>query len=105
MPALKPFISITDRRLCYMALIPQDELNQLKTASEVEAVANTATQTIQEQAVAYLINTAANTGLHECLFNGILTDETITALEGKGYTVTPKTNIAVSGTQFVIGGF
>lgn len=88
-----------------MALIPQDELNQLKNASEVETVANTAEQTIQEQAVAYLINTAANTGLHECQFNGILTEDTITALEGKGYTVTPKAGIAVEGTQFVIGGF
>lgn len=88
-----------------MALIPQNELNQLIAASAAKDVADTAEQTIQEQAVAYLINTAANTGLHECQFNGILTEETISVLEGKGYTVTPKTDIAVEGTQFVIGGF
>ena len=88
-----------------MALIPQNELNQLITASAAKDVADTAEQTIQEQSVAYLINTAANTGLHECQFNGILTEETISVLEGKGYTVTPKGDIAVEGTQFVIGGF
>jgi hypothetical protein len=88
-----------------MALIPQDELTTLIAASAAEAVADTAQQTLQEQSVAYTINTAANTGAHTCLYNHPLSEDTITILTSKGYTVEIVEGSARPGSQYVIGGF
>lgn len=71
-----------------MALIPMDELQQLKAASAVKTVANTAEADQQEQAIAYLINTAANCGQYDVAYNGKLIDSVKTKLEGQGYTIT-----------------
>ncbi len=71
-----------------MALIPIDELQQLKAAATVKTVAETAEADQQEQALAYLINTAANCGQYDVTYNGKLIDSVKTKLEGQGYTIT-----------------
>ena len=71
-----------------MALIPMDELQQLKAASAVKTTANTAEADQQEQAIAYLINTAANCGQYEVAYNGKIIDSVKTKLESQGYTIT-----------------
>ena len=71
-----------------MALIPMDELQQLKAASDVKTVANTAEADQQEQAIAYLINTAANCGQYDVAYNGKIIDSVKTKLEGQGYPIT-----------------
>lgn len=71
-----------------MALIPMDELQQLKAASDVKTVANTAEADQQEQAIAYLINTAANCGQYEVSYNGKIIKSVETKLESQGYTIT-----------------
>ena len=71
-----------------MALIPMDELQQLKAAAAVKTTANTAEADQQEQAIAYLINTAANCGQYEVTYNGKLIDSVKTKLTSKGYTIT-----------------
>ena len=45
-----------------MALIPQNELTELKNAASVLAIAKTAVATQEEMSIAHLINSAANTG-------------------------------------------
>lgn len=71
-----------------MALIPMNELQQLKAASAVKTVANTAEADQQEQAIAYLINTAANCGQYDVAYNGKIIDSVKTKLESQGYTIT-----------------
>ena len=71
-----------------MTLIPMDELQTLKAASAVKSTAETAEADQQEQAIAYLINTAANCGQYEVSYNGKLIDSVKTKLENQGYTVT-----------------
>lgn len=71
-----------------MALIPMDELQQLKAASAVKTTANTAEADQQEQAIAYLINTAANCGQYDVSYNGKIIDSVKTKLENQGYTIT-----------------
>lgn len=71
-----------------MALIPMDELQQLKAASAVKTTANTAEADQQEQAIAYLINTAANCGQYDVSYTGKILDSVKTKLENQGYTIT-----------------
>ena len=71
-----------------MALIPIDELQTLKAASDVKTTASNAEADQQEQAIAYLINTAANCGQYDVSYNGKLIDSVKTKLESKGYTIT-----------------
>lgn len=71
-----------------MALIPMDELQTLKSKDDVKAVAETAEADQQEQAIAYLINTAANCGQYDVTYNGKLIDSVKTKLENQGYTIT-----------------
>ena len=71
-----------------MSLIPMDELQQLKAASAVKTVAASAEADQQEQAIAYLINTAANCGQYDVTYNGRLIDSVKTKLENQGYTIT-----------------
>jgi len=71
-----------------MSLIPMDKLQQLKAASAVKTVAAGAEADQQEQAIAYLINTAANCGQYDVTYNGKLIDSVKTKLENQGYTIT-----------------
>lgn len=71
-----------------MALIPMDELQTLKSASDVKTVAESAEADQQEQAIAYLINTAANCGQLDVTYNGKILETVKTKLETEGYTIT-----------------
>ena len=88
-----------------MTLIPMDELNQLKSASAVKAVADTALQDLEEMSVAATINTAANTGCHTALWEHPLSDATIQALEAQGYSILQNTKTAYPQISYTIGGF
>ena len=71
-----------------MTLIPMDELQTLKAKADVKSTASNAAVDQQKQAVAYLINTAANCGQYDVAYNGKLLPEVAQALETNGYTVT-----------------
>lgn len=70
-----------------MSLIPENQYAVLQSASSVKFVSDTAVVDSEEVAVAKLINSSANTGQTVVLYNHTLTDETISTLEGQGYTV------------------
>ena len=65
-----------------------DELQTLKNASDVKTTASNAEADQQEQAIAYLINTAANCGQYEVAYNGKIINSVKTKLESKGFTIT-----------------
>lgn len=88
-----------------MALIPIEEISNLKSASEVKSVADTALDIIEEQQVAKLINIAANAGQHSAMWQHDMSDELKTKLESMGYTVYKKSNAAIPNHIWYIGGF
>ena len=69
-------------------LIPIDEMDVLKSASEVKTVADAALQLQDEASAAHLINEAANTGQHMALWRRPMSDALKQTLEGQGYKVT-----------------
>ena len=71
-----------------MTLIPMDELQTLKTAKAVKATAGTAAVDQQKQAIAYLINTAANCGQLDVTYNGKILPEVLQELKTNKYEVT-----------------
>lgn len=71
-----------------MTLIPMDELQTLKAAKTVKDTAETAAVDQQKQAIAYLINTAANCGQLDVTYNGKILPEVLQALETNKYEVT-----------------
>lgn len=88
-----------------MSLIPIDELNQLKSATVVKAVADSALQDLEQMSVAATINTAANTGSHVALWEHPLSDTTIQALKAQGYSILQNTKTAYPSISYTIGGF
>lgn len=70
-----------------MSLVSKDEMTTLRSAADSRATAQSAEKDIQLQAIAYAINTAANTGLLETLYQTQLIDGVKEELESKGYTV------------------
>lgn len=71
-----------------MALIPIEERNILKSASEVKAVADNAAVDQQLSAIAYQINTQANTGAYSVMWSGgYMLDDVKSQLEGQGYKI------------------
>ena len=81
-------------------LIPISDMNILKSASEVRSISETALIDQQIAEVAYVINTAANSGEKRCIFCRNLLDKTIEELENKGYTITKLDNL--SAIQYTI---
>lgn len=71
-----------------MALIPMDELQTLKNASDVKSTASSADVDQQKKEIAYLINTAANCGQYDVAYNGKILESVLTTLESLGYEVT-----------------
>ena len=86
-------------------LIPKEEMNILKSASEVKAIADKAIELQDEASAAYIINEAANTGCHMAIWRHPLSDELKKTLEGQGYKVT-KCAVAYGTTdEWAITGF
>lgn len=70
-----------------MALVDKDSMTILRTAAEAKTTASTAEVDIQLKAVAYAINTAANTGLTRIEFSEKLLDDVSAKLKANGYAV------------------
>ena len=85
-----------------MSLIPQDELRELKPASEVANVASTAALEIEQATVAYTINTAANNGNTCVEINYPISKDTIDLLHDNGYFVKYPMAVARPGDLVII---
>ena len=82
--------------------IPQDELTELKSADEVNSVAEVAVSELEEMSVAHLINTAANCGEYTAVYSKPLSAALRTKLEGQGYTLSEPAPIAKPGDETII---
>ena len=71
-------------------LIPLDALTQLQPAADVKTVAENADEIHETQEVAYAINTAANTGVTEVIYDKAISDNVQSTLEAQGYTLTQR---------------
>ena len=87
------------------SLIPESELIELKTSSDVKDVADSAEEIIEEQACAHAINTAANTGCHFIYYNHFISDTLKSKLEEKGYEVLKNQKAADPNLHWIIRGF
>lgn len=83
-------------------LIPEEEINVLKPALEVKAVAITALQYQEEAAVTRAINLAANVGQLSVRWTNTLLDTTKQLLETNGYAVVQRTDVAHPNTCYDI---
>ena len=82
-----------------MALIPQEDLATLQTASAVKTVADDAAFDAEIMALAKLINSSANTGQYRVLYNHEISEDAKTELEGKGYTVQKRSKLISSSPE------
>lgn len=71
-----------------MSLIPREELTNLKPASDVRNVADSAYEIHEEMSVAHDINTAANSGEKSITIVRKLSENLESKLKAKGYTIT-----------------
>ena len=71
-----------------MSLVPKDEMTTLRSASQSLDTANSAEDDIQLKAVAYAINSAANTGQKRVVFQELILDAVKEQLESNGYKLT-----------------
>lgn len=88
-----------------MARIPADQLTILIDSQAARVIANEAPQIHERQSMAYCINTAVNTGLHETLWQHPLSQELKAELEALGYQVRNDAKSADPNTAWIIGGF
>lgn len=70
-----------------MSYVEKDDMTTLRTAAESLETSQTSEDEVQLKAVAYQINTAANTGSTKIFFLDPLREATKSALESKGYTI------------------
>lgn len=87
------------------SLIPENELTELKDASTVKDIADSAQDILEEQTCAHLINTAANTGAHFVFYQHDMSDKLKTTLESRGYEVVSNAKAADPSLQWIIRGF
>lgn len=71
-------------------LIPKDELDILKPASEVAKIAEKANLAKELQSVAVCINLAANSGAMQTEYNNTISDFIRNTLESQSYKITRK---------------
>lgn len=74
-------------------------------AQEAREISNASPQQLERQSVAYCINTAVYTGLHEALWQHPLSEEIKAELEALGYQVRQDAKSADPSTAWIIGGF
>ena len=70
-----------------MAQVDKDHMTELRSASDSLATAQSAEKDIQLKAVAFAINSAANTGETRTVFQGVMLEEIKQELESNGYVV------------------
>ena len=83
-------------------LIPIDEITELKSAAEVEAVAKEAAAIIEQQTMAAAINNAANTGSHSITWSKPISDALYAALKAQGYHVLKNSHAADPNKSWTI---
>lgn len=83
-----------------MALIAPEDLATLQSATSVKTVAESAPLDAEKAALAKLINSAANTGQMEVLYNHPISEDAVSALEGQGYTVTQRSSKITSSPEY-----
>lgn len=88
-----------------MSLIPASDMTTLIAASAAKAVADSAIEDLEQQSMAYCINSAANTGEHFTAWDKPISPALKTLLEGQGYTVTKNPCSANPDMSYIIGGF
>jgi len=69
-------------------MVPKEEINELKSASELRTAASGASDRLILEAIARACNFAANTGELTTTWTGTLPEHLQKAVEAKGYTVT-----------------
>lgn len=75
---------------------------ELVTASEAKAMAEAAPFILEQQSVSHAIRNAANTGAFNVQWSKPLSDEMITLLRSKGYTVTSNDRAAYPDWCWII---
>lgn len=83
-------------------LIPFDEMTELKPASEVKAIADSAVSIIEQETVAAAINQAANTGGHAITYSKPISNELVKTLQAQGYNVTKNSRAANPDCSWII---
>lgn len=74
-------------------------------SQEAREISNESPLQLERQSVAYCINTAVYTGLHETLWQHPLSEELKAELEALGYQVRNDAKSADPNTAWIIGGF
>ena len=85
-----------------MALVDKDDMTTLFPASDSKATAQSAEDDIQLKAVAFAINSAANTGQLRVIFQEEIRPNVKTQLENNGYKLDPVPGTAKADSQTVI---
>lgn len=88
-----------------MALIPQENLSTLFSASVVKTTSDTAEEVQEEMSVARQINEAANCGRHQVIIMEKLSDTLKTKLVSLGYEVVQNTRAIIPENSWIIRGF
>ena len=88
-----------------MARIPADQLTILIDSQAARVIANESEKFHERQSVAYCINTAVNTGLHEALWQHPLSETMKAELISLGYQIRSDAKSADPNTAWIIGGF
>lgn len=82
-----------------MSLITQEDLATLHAASAVKTIADGAAFDAEIMALAKLINSSANTGQYEVLYNHEISEDARTELETNGYTVQKRSKLVSSSPE------
>lgn len=85
-----------------MNLVDKDNMDKLQPASSSKQTAQTAEDDIQLKAVAYAINSAANTGQYRTIFLEEIRPNVKSELESNGYKLSFVQGTAKTDSQTVI---
>jgi len=85
-----------------MTRIPQDELTTLKSAADVNAVAQDAVADLERMSVAHLINSAANCGEYRAVYSKPISDTLRKELIQEHYVLSEPRPIAKPGDETII---
>lgn len=70
-----------------MSLVEKDKMTELRTAAQSYETSISSEDEVQLKAVAYAINSAANTGQLNTVFQGAIRPAVLEELESKGYNI------------------
>lgn len=85
-----------------MNLVPKEEMDELKPAASSKQTAESAEDDIQTKAVAFAINSAANTGQYRVIFLEPIRPAVEEALKSNGYKLSFVQGTAKADSQTII---